>query len=155
MSASADRAEVSRAIYYELHPVRHCQTALFAILASVDAFVRREQLVLVPVSSAKAETVRWWLPFDGWVALLRFFLVVVGVLQGWTLYATHKSNRSSERAYVGLSHIRRHCTLTGLRQPPQCASWSRITEEHPPRLPPYPWNALEPGHRVVAAGGSL
>ncbi len=100
-------------IYYEYTRLRYSQTALFAILASVDAFVRREQLALatVPGSSAKAETVWWWPSPDAWVALftalLALFtlaLVCVSVLQWRTLDATQKSGVVVERAYVGLSH---------------------------------------------------
>jgi len=105
----------SRKIYYEYTRLRHCQTALFAILASVDAFVRREQLVwpsqTVAASKEKATDALWPPSSDALLALstlaLALFtlaLVVVSVLQRRTLDATLESNRIIERAYVGLSH---------------------------------------------------
>ncbi len=45
-----------------------------------------------------------WPPQDSWLALFTLLLVVVGWLQWRTLQATHRSNRTIERAYVGLSH---------------------------------------------------
>ena len=47
----------------------------------------------------------WWPPpQDFWLAAFTFLLVIVGWLQWRTLQATHRSNRTIERAYVGLSH---------------------------------------------------
>jgi len=46
----------------------------------------------------------WWPPQDPWLAAFTLLLVVVGWLQWRTLQATLRSNRTIERAYVGLSH---------------------------------------------------
>ena len=46
----------------------------------------------------------WWPPQDPWLAAFTLLLVVVGGLQWRTLQATLRSNRTIERAYVGLSH---------------------------------------------------
>jgi len=99
---------LSRAIYYEYTRLRHCQTALFAVLASVDAFVRREQLVEPsrdPAGHGERSAAPWWPSSDVLLAVFTLLLVVVGVLQWCTLNATHKSNNVVERAYVALSHL--------------------------------------------------
>ncbi len=71
----------SRKIYYEYTRLRHCQTALFAILASVDAFVRREQLVwpsqTVAVSKEKATDALWPPLSDALLALSTLALALL------------------------------------------------------------------------------
>ena len=105
VSPQSNVPPVSRKMYYEYTRLRHCQTALFAILGSVDAFVRREQLVGQRAQAKAGFTMEMWaLPSsEVWLAIFTAVLVVVSVLQWLTLTATHESNKVVERAYVGLS----------------------------------------------------
>src|SRR5204862_328249 len=65
---------------------------------TIAAYVEEQR-----IRSRLTEAVWWRMSCGGWVVLFTFLPVVVGVLQGWSLYETYKSNRGVERAYVGVS----------------------------------------------------
>ncbi len=104
----------------------------------------------------------WWPPQDPWLALFTLLLVFVGELQWRTLQATLRSNRTIERAYVGLSHERPGVQPVGGGSPPAALVSVRVKNHgHTPAtvtdlsLTLFIGSALPPGEPPYAPSGQV